>query len=221
MLAPVHDLEARLKDPGETLTDTIPSAITLAMMLRQRKLAAWLRLEFDGYTESTDLPGYRQSVPGHIVAKSPQYGWIPAPMDDDQKDRFGRANLPEGIKALEQTCLSCKKGSGKRILYSAQEMALLQQHINLKAELAITISRSQYSRLIRTVRATLYLWCLELIDLGYDGPRNAFTKEEKERAASLDTPESLWTQAMSQVDQLPIPDVREAGFFERVFGRTG
>jgi len=37
----------------------------------------------------------------------------------------------------------------------------------------------------------------------------------------LDTPEAFWRQAMEQVDELPVPDVRELGFLERMFGRAG
>lgn len=79
MSAPVDHLQERVVDASESLADLMPSAITLAMMLRHRNIATWLRAEFEGYDKAAELPTYRHDVNGHIVARSPQYGWIPAP----------------------------------------------------------------------------------------------------------------------------------------------
>ena len=82
MSTSVNHLDERTRDSAELLEEIMPSAITLAMMLRHRKMAAWLRTEFDGYQDVAAAPPYRRQLHGHIVAKSPQYGWIPAPVDD-------------------------------------------------------------------------------------------------------------------------------------------
>ncbi len=221
MSASVNHLDERLREASELLEDILPSAITLAMMLRHRNMAAWLRTEFDGYPEKNALPPYRRQLPGHIVAKSPQYGWIPAPLEDEQKAEFGHTDLAEGIKALEKVCLNCKKGNGNRILLDKDDMAALQKQINLTAELAINLSRDVYSRLLRTVRAAIYLWAQALMAQGIAGERNHYSAEERQSVAALDDPESFWRQAMEQVDDLPIPDIRESGFFEKLFGRAG
>ncbi|KKL17631.1 hypothetical protein LCGC14_2483620, partial [marine sediment metagenome] len=47
MSASANHLDERTRDSGELLDDIMPSAITLAMMLRHKKMAAWLRSEFD------------------------------------------------------------------------------------------------------------------------------------------------------------------------------
>jgi len=221
MAAPVEHLDERLQSQGDLLEDIMPSAITLAMMLRQRKMASWMRTEFDGYSDPSDLPPYRRDVPGHIVAKSPQYGWIPAPLDDQHKQDFGHRNMAEGVKSLEKTCLGCKKGTGSRIVFDKEEMAALQARINLKAELAITISRTSYVKLIRVIRSALYLWCQELMAEGFGGDHNSFSAKEREGAAHLDDPEHFWRQALASNGDIPVPDVREVGFFDRFFGRTG
>lgn len=221
MSAAVDHLDERLRDDGESLEDIMPSAITLAMMLRQRTMATWMRIEFDGYSDASELPPYRRDVPGHIVARSPQYGWIPAPVDDKQKQDFGHRDMSEGIKSLEKTCLSCKKGTGHRIVFDKEEMATLQAQINLSAELAITISRESYCKLLRVIRCALYLWARELMELGVGGDHNSFSAEEREKAAHLDDPERFWRKALEENADLPVPDVRETGFFERFFGRTG
>lgn len=221
MAAPIEHLDERLQDQSELLEEIMPSAITLAMMLRQRKMASWMRTEFDGYSDPSDLPPYRRDIAGHIVARSPQYGWIPAPLDDQQKQDFGHRDMLEGVKSLEKTCLSCKKGTGSRIVFDKEEMASLQAQINLKAELAITISRTSYAKLIRVVRSALYLWCQELMAEGIGGDHNSFSVKERESAAHLDDPEHFWRQALESNGDIPVPDVREVGFFDRFFGRTG
>jgi len=221
MSTSVNHLDERTRDSAELLEEIMPTAITLAMMLRHRKMAAWLRTEFDGYQDLEAAPPYRRQLHGHIVAKSPQYGWIPAPMDDQQKEEFGYMDLPEGVKSLEKICLNCKKGSGNRVLLAKEDMAVLQKQINLTAELAINLSRDVYCRLLRTVRASIYLWTQELIAAGLAGEHNHYSPEERAKVAQLDDPETFWRRAMEEVGALPIPDVREVGFFERVFGRAG
>ena len=49
MSTSVNHLDERTRDSADLLEEIMPSAITLAMMLRHRKMAAWLRTEFDGY----------------------------------------------------------------------------------------------------------------------------------------------------------------------------
>lgn len=198
----------------------MPSAITLAMMLRQRNMVAWMRAEFDGYADPASLPPYRTGLPGHIVARSPQYGWIPAPVNDKQKQEFGRRDMLEGIRSLEKTCLGCKKGTGNRVVLDKEEMAGLQAQINLTAELAITISRESYCKLLRVTRSALYLWCQDLMAAGINGDHNSYSAQEREGVAHLDAPETFWRQAMDSNSELPIPDVREVGFFDRFFGRA-
>lgn len=221
MSTSVDHLLERTQDADDLLGDIVPSAITLATMLRHRQMAAWLRVEFDGYADIQKAPPYRLNLPGHIVAKSPQYGWIPAPVNDQQTKEFAHLDLAAGIKALEQTCLSCKKGNGNRVALDKDDLANLQKQINLTAELAINLSREAYCRLLRTVRAAIYLWSKALLDAGVSGEHNHYTPEERKSVEHLDSPEVYWRQAMAEVDTLPVADVRELGFLERMFGRAG
>ncbi|MBS8240945.1 hypothetical protein DYI22_10575 [Marinobacter lipolyticus] len=221
MSAPVNHLEERIKDATDMLEELMPSAITLAMMLRHRKMAAWLRAEFEGYSEPAKAPPYRRDLPGHIVARSPQYGWIPAPVDEVQKAEHGRLDLLEGIRSLEKTCANCKKGNGNRIALPQEQMSELQAQINLSAELAINVSRDTYGGVLKTIRAAIYLWTRELIAAGLGGEHNSFSEQERKLASALDEPDQFWRRAMVELDQLPIPDTREIGFFEKVFGRAG
>lgn len=52
------------------------------------------------------------------------------------------------------------------MLLTQDDMVELQQQINLSAELAINLSRDVYSRLLRTIRGTVYLWTQELMARG-------------------------------------------------------
>lgn len=220
MSASANYLGERTQDSGELLDEIMPSAITLAMMLRHKKMAAWLRAELEGYQDHDAAPLYRRNLPGHIVAKSPQYGWIPAPVSDQQTLEYGHLDLIDGTKSLEKICVNSKKGDGNRLLLDEDDMAVLQKQINLTAELAINLSRDVYSRLLKTVRGAIYLWTQELLAKGLAGEHNHYSPEERAQVAELDTPEHFWRKAMNEVDTLPIPDVRSAGFFERMFGRA-
>ncbi|MFO7529992.1 MAG: hypothetical protein R6W86_14505 [Marinobacter sp.] len=221
MSASVNHLEERTQDSSELVEDILQSAITLAMMLRHREMAAWLRTEFDGYQDLASAPPYRRDLIGHIVARSPQYGWIPAPLEEDQKAEYGHMDLTDGVKALEKVCLNCKKGDGNRIPLEKEAMVALQKQINLSAELAINVSRDVYSRVLRTIRAAIYLYTQALMAEGIEGDHNHYSKEERAKVAHLDDPEAFWRKAINEVDNLPIPDVRSVGFFEKVFGRAG
>lgn len=221
MSAPVKHLEERVRDPSDSLAKIMPAAITLAMMLRHKNMAAWLRTEFDGYAESVELLPYRRNIPGHIVARSPQYGWIPAPVSAQQTRDLAHLDLRDGVTDLEETCMGCKKGSGNKIPIAPEQMAALQAQINLSAELAIIISRDAYSDLLHTIRSTIYLWTTDLIELGIGGERNAFKEDEKIKAAPFDDPQRYWKRALDEEADLPVPGVKSAGFFERMFGRTG
>lgn len=220
MSASANHLDERTRDSGELLDDIMPSAITLAMMLRHKKMAAWLRSEFDGYQDRDAAPPFRLDLPGHIVAKSPQYGWIPAPVSDQHKLEFGHIDLIEGTKVLEKICVNSKKGDGNRLLLDADDMAVLQKQINLSAELAINLSRDVYASLLKTVRGAVYLWAQALMEKGLEGEHNHYSPEERALVAELDTPEHFWRKSMDEIDSLPMPDVRSAGFFERMFGRA-
>src|SRR5690554_1837519 len=127
MSAPVDNLQARLLDASETLTELMAPAITLATMLRHRRVAAWLRWELEGYAPEASLPGYRDDVRGQIVARSPQYGWIPAPVDRYQLAQFGRLSLYDSVAALEQVCMSRRRGNHHRVALQPSELKELQQ----------------------------------------------------------------------------------------------
>jgi hypothetical protein len=220
MSASANHLEERTQDSSELLEDIMPSAITLAMMLRHKKMAAWLRTEFDGYQDREAAPPYRLDLPGHIVAHSPQYGWIPAPVDDQQKHDFGHLDLIEGTKALEKFCVSSKKGNGNRIKLDKENMAVLQKQINLSAELAINLSREEYCQILKIVRGAIYLWAQALVEQGLSGEHNHYTAEQRGLVSELDDPQRFWRKAMEEADTLPMPEVKTAGFFERMFGRA-
>lgn len=221
MSTSVEHLQQRTLDATELLGDLIPSAITLATMLRHRTMATWLRQEYEGYADHQQAPPYRRELPGHIVAKSPQYGWIPAPVEEHQTEQFGRLDLLDPVRELEHTCLNCKKGNGSRILLAREDLATLQKQINLSADLAINISRDVYCQLLRTVRGGLHLWLEALVAAGLEGEHNQFSRDEKAQVAHLDTPQDFWRRAMAERDSLPVPDVRELGLLERMFGRAG
>jgi hypothetical protein len=220
MSTSANHLEGRTQDPSELLEDIMPSAITLAMMLRQKKMTAWLRTEFEGYQDRETAPPYRLDLAGHIVANSPQYGWIPAPVDDQQKHDYGHLDLIEGTKVLERFCATNKKGTGNRVLLNKEDMAVLQTQINLSAELAINLSRDEYCHVLKIVRGSIYLWTKELVAKGLTGEHNHYTPEQRGLVADLDDPQRFWRQAMEEVDSLPMPEIKTAGFFERMFGRA-
>jgi hypothetical protein len=214
-------LEERTQDSSELLEGIMPSAITFAMMLRHKNMSAWLRAEFDGYESADVALPYRRGLPGHIVANSPQYGWIPAPVNPQQTADFGRIDLIEGVKNLEEFCLTTKKGNGKRIQLSKEIIAIVQKQINLSAELAINVSREEHCKILKIVRGTIYLWAQALTAQGLIGEHNHYTAEQRALVAELDDPEKFWRKATAEVDSLPMPEIKTAGFFDRMFGRTG
>lgn len=55
---------------------------------------------------------------------------------------------------------------------------------------------------------------------GLSGDHNHYSQDERALATDLDDPERFWRRAMDEVDDLPVADVKPAGFFERSV-RTG
>ena len=218
MGAPVDALEQRVRDPQDPLEEILPASITLALMIRNRRMGSWLQNEFAGYSEDAELPSYRRDIPGHLMTRSPQYGWIPAPVSEEQNHREAHIDLRDGTRTLESTCLRHRRDSCiQRALPEDQEREL-QSRINLSTDLAIAVSRETYSDLLRLVRSTIYLWALDLIEAGFSGEHNSFSASEREQAAVMDNPEYYWQRARDEYSSLPVPGVRQAGMIERFFG---
>lgn len=220
MGAPVDSLEQRVRDAQDPLEEILPASITLALMLRNRKMGNWLQNEFAGYSEDAELPDYRLDLPGHLMTRSPQYGWIPAPVSEEQNRKEAHMDLRDGLRSLEKTCLRYRKDSFIQHALSADEMRELQTRVNLSTDLAIAINRETYSDLLRLIRATVYLWALDLIEAGLGGERNSFNTSEREQAAAMDDPEHYWKRAMEEYAGLPVPGIRQAGVLERFFGNA-
>ncbi|XOZ34759.1 hypothetical protein ACMDCT_05890 [Halomonadaceae bacterium KBTZ08] len=218
MGAPVDELEQRIRDAQDPLEAILPSAITLSLMIRNRKMGSWLRNEFTGYSEDAALPPYRRDIPGHLMTRSPQYGWMPAPITDQQEQQEAHLDIREGIRSLERTCLRYRKDSYIQHSLPKDEMRELQARVNLTTDLAITINRESYSDLFRVVRSTVYLWLGDLIEAGFSGEHNSFERSERAQASTLDTPEHYWQRAMDEFTSLPVPGIRKAGMLERFFG---
>ena len=218
MGAPVDALEKRVRDPQDPLEEILPASITLALMIRNRRMGSWLQNEFAGYSEDAELPSYRRDIPGHLMTRSPQYGWIPAPVSEEQNHREAHIDLRDGTRTLENTCLRHRKdGYIQRPLPEEQEHEL-KNRVNLTTDLAIAVNRETYSDLLRLVRSTVYLWTLDLIEAGFSGEHNSFSTSEREQAAAMDNPEHYWQRALNEYASLPVPGVRQAGVLERFFG---
>ncbi|OEY65356.1 hypothetical protein [Marinobacter sp. X15-166B] len=220
MRAPVTNLKERLTAPNDSLASIMPSAITLAMMLRQRSMATWLRAEFQGYGDDAALPPHRLHIKGEIMVESPQYGWIPAPLNAAQKRGYDGVDIAEGIQALEKTCSNNRRGGSIQIAMPPAQVAALRARLNQGAELTMTVHRDQFNVLLRSVRGAIYLWVRELIDQGMGGPRNAFNPEERAATAHLDTPEQFIQRAMAEGAALPVPGAQVAGILDRLFRRA-
>ena len=218
MGAPVDSLEQRARDAQDPLEEVLPASITLSLMVRNRKMGNWLQNEFAGYSEDAELPDYRRDLPGHLMTRSPQYGWIPAPVSEEQNRKEAHMDLPDGVRSLEKTCLRYRRDSFIQHALSADDMRELQTKINLTTDLAIAINRETYSDLLRLVRSTIYLWTLDLIDAGLGGEHNSFSNSQREQASAMDDPEHYWKRAMEEYASLPVPGIRQAGVLERFFG---
>lgn len=218
MGAPVDELEQRVRDAQDPLEAILPSAITLSLMIRNRKMGSWLRNEFSGYAEDAVLPLYRQDLPGHLMTRSPQYGWMPAPITEQQEQQEAHLNVREDIRSLERTCLRYRRDSYIQHTLPEGQMRELQTRVNLTTDLAITVNRESYSDLFRVVRSAIFLWLTDLIEAGFSGEHNSFNSSERAQAATLDTPEHYWRRAMDEFASLPVPGIRQAGVMERFFG---
>lgn len=218
MGAPVDALEQRVRDSQDPLEEILPASITLALMIRNRRMGSWLQNEFAGYSEDAELPSYRRDIPGHLVTRSPQYGWIPAPISEEQNRAEAHIDLRDGIRSLENTCLRHRRDSTIQRSLPAEQVQDLQGRINLTTDLAIAVGRETYSDLLRLIRSALYLWNLDLIEAGFSGEHNSFSAEERDQAIAMDAPEHYWQRAVEEYSALPVPGVRQAGLFERFFG---
>lgn len=214
-------LERRLQRPDEPLAQLLPVAIALAMTLRQDATARWLTAEFEGYPDNSSLPRCRRRLPGRIMARSPQSGWIPAPVTEYQIRNHARIDVYDSIQEVEQFCLSGTRSSARRVPLPGDTMQLLQSSLGLTADLALTIRREHYCQLVRVTRGAIYLWVSGLTGLGLGSTRDGFRDHEKQLATLIDTPELYLRQAQERIRHLPVPDIPEAGFFERIFRRAG
>tara|TARA_R110000764_G_scaffold90881_1_gene173382 strand:- start:40538 stop:41263 length:726 start_codon:yes stop_codon:yes gene_type:complete len=241
MSTSINRLQERTQDGSVLIGEIVPAAFTLATMLRHRKMAVWLREEFDGYTAIELLPRYRCHQPGHVEVNSPAYGWARVPIDESTIAGLGYLDLYDSVQVLEQVFLNGKKGGGYRNVLSKDAEAVLQQELSVNtvkafnqgraddgwkhelvgAELAFYRNRDVYSRVLRTVRATIYLWCDALMEIGIGGDHNSYSTAERQAVEHLNAPETFWISAMETVDDLPVPDPRRVKLLGRLFGSGG
>lgn len=239
MSTSVNRLQTRTLNANGLLGDIVPSAFTLATMLRHRKMAAWLREEFDGYRSIERLPPYRCKQPVQVEVNSPSHGWAKVPINADTIAGLGCFELYDSARVLEQVYLNCKSGGGHRTGLSKDVEAVLQQELSARAvnafnqgseddgwrpymvgtDLSFFRQRDVYRQVLRTVRASIYLWCEALLECGIGGEHNSYSASERQAVEHLNEPEIFWASAMEKGDVLPVPDTRDAGFLERVLGR--
>lgn len=219
LASPVESLLVRVSQSEEPTSAILPSAISLASMLRQRTMLSWLRAEFSGYGDDAVLPINRTRIPALVLVFLPAQGWAKAPLTPERQAELGHVDLRESILQLAELAQHARKGGGHRVTLSVEQRAQLRVATDLDAEHAMSVAREQLICLCEIPRFVIREWTLDLLDSGIGGERNGFADEEKRLAQNADARfDLLLDNGTKAAQQHAHKLVTKPGMFGRWFG---
>lgn len=220
MASPVESLLVRVSQSEEATSTILPSAISLASMLRQRAMLSWLRCEFSGYAEDAVLPINRTRIAALVLVSLPGQGWAKAPLTPERQAELGHLDLRESIPQLEELAQHARKGGGHRVTLSPEHKANLRVATGLDTEHAMSVAREQLIWLCEIPRFVIREWTLDLLDSGIGGERNGFADDEKRLAQNADARFDLLLDNGTKAAQQQAHKLasKPAGMFSRLFG---
>ncbi|ELS03452.1 hypothetical protein Xen7305DRAFT_00031760 [Xenococcus sp. PCC 7305] len=177
----VLELQNEALDPSSSVLNLLRKASVIAYKLDVQELQEWVKLELNGYSQSSQLPDYR-FVNGELKAQNPFHGFIPVMLDDAKiSDLISKRPVFQPISELEHLISNASRNFLH--LTFPKEMELeIQKWLRDPLPLVVRVSTSQFNKVVENTRDIILNWSLRLEKDGILGEGMTFSTREKEIA---------------------------------------
>lgn len=223
MASAIESIHEQARDDDEAVTAVLTRAVYLATVLRQKRIAEWLKHELRGYEAEDELPHYRRDVRGLLLAWMPGKDWIEAPVLDSIHEEVARTEIRDSAHDVEQTYLRTRRHGNHRVELSEAHQQVLKEKTNLDARLNLALPSQELAQILQTLRITVELWTADLIEAGLESEGMAFSAADREAATPLaerldDYLARAAEQARPRAAAMSAAAGTGGGFLRRLFG---
>ncbi len=175
----VLELQREAMDANISLEALLRKAFLVAKKLKLEDFEDWIYQEQNGYTDG--IPSYRRIV-GELKAFNPYHGWITIMLPADLSDTLSKMSLATSISAIFDVynqsngsiCVSINSSLAEKINNILDD--------DLQYKIGFFVSKSEFYRIMSTVRNKILEWALLLEENGIIGEGMSFSEKEKKIA---------------------------------------
>jgi hypothetical protein len=173
-------LQAEAANPDASVTNLLRIAKIATTKLNLPDALVWIDRELNGYMDlkAEDLPPYRRLM-GIPQGYNPVHGWQSIQFPDTKTANiYSEAFIGWALGAIEKA-VGEQSGGTYAFPYSPEEKIAIQQSLNFRVDVRISIHRSQLWNIVEQVRNLILNWALELEKAGVLGEDMHFSDQEK------------------------------------------
>lgn len=176
----VIELEKELLDESISLEVLLRKSYLVAKKLKLKEFENWIEQEQSGF--KGEIPEYRK-IGGEIKAYNPQRGWIPVVVPAKVEKIIAKMPIGNPISYL----IDVYNSSENSVILSVNSS--LTEWLNgntdfIPTKFIFVSSKSEFYRIMSTVRNKILEWALLLEENGIIGEGITFTEDEKEKAVN-------------------------------------
>lgn len=196
----VIELQREALDENISIESLMRKAYLVAKKLGLKEFEKWINQEQNGYDEQ--IPEYRNIV-GEIKAWNPYHGWIPMIVSANVADFISKAPFSTSISALQDLYNSSKGTIMISVPGKLTEIFNQSSH-NPPTKFAFFASKSEFYRIMSTVRNKIMDWAILLEENGIMGEDLTFTDVEKQTAKNKQVINNYTNNFFAQVSDIEV-----------------
>lgn len=222
MASAIESVQVQARDRDQALEDVLQRAIFLASVLRLKEFGGRLRQELEGFAADAELPGYREALPGTLIAWMPVNGWVQAPISEEMEAGAHSIDVRDPAPALEEQTRRNRRAGGVNIEPDAERQQALRRLTQLDMRLAFAVTTRDLVTVPECVREIIVLWTTDLLDLGLEGENMVFSRSERESVAHLDAAFADYAERAQEParERAAALQAQRGGLLGRLFGRA-
>lgn len=196
----VLELQKEAMDETISIEVLLRKAYLVARKLKLRDFEDWINQEQNGYEKC--LPKYRY-VRGEIKAWNPYHGWIPMVLSARVADEVSCMPLGMSISAISDS-YNASEGTVLLTVNAALTDFFNKSIDFMPTKYAFFVSKSEFYRIMSTVRNKILDWALLLEENNILGEGMTFTEKEKETALTTQIINNYTNNFFSKVEEADI-----------------
>ncbi|MDX1536033.1 MAG: hypothetical protein R3346_04735 [Candidatus Spechtbacterales bacterium] len=180
----IQELTAEIQDSNIPVSTLLRKVKVFAEKLGQKDFLEWVNLELNGYASDSAYPEYRK-ISGQVKGWNPYRGWIPLHFTKKEtQELISSRYIKQSVSEMEELLNSDTERF--EMPFSDEVASQILADSEPKTKVSLFFDRSTITSILNQVRNRLLDWAIELDKQGLDGDEEEFTKEEKERAQTVE-----------------------------------